>query len=371
MDATQSYKPYPWPFGQPSILNAPVELEEQRRRQAGYWLDVDIGEDDDASDSDYVQTESSESDTSSDSPSDTDSDISESELAYIRADAQTAYRPYSPTPSLKAAEEQEKLTLQIADLVKAEEDAAAAYSPDEVVSLITQFLELLVNMGHWPEGSIRYAPHTDPPVDEQLAVQLGYAPAAISLMHRLPYLSRKVNNDGDTFALVYRAGFADYTLEYHLKEGRRPYPYYESDIDPWLLPIMLAGREGWNIMLDTRLGAIRAYCTYMNPPSDTVEWKRHAVPNEKWEEAVSKEYRRAPLVPAARYFLELIYAYRSLSRLPVINADLNDPKQEARSNEGREKQQTLLALYLECGWPDQWRRVEFLAKWETLQNKRH
>ncbi|KAJ6588448.1 hypothetical protein B0H19DRAFT_1226267 [Mycena capillaripes] len=340
-DATRFYKPYPWPFGQPSILNAPVELEEQRRRQAGYWLDVGIAEDDDASDSDYEPSECSESEASSDSASGSDT-ISESELAYIRADAQTACRAFSPTPSLKAVEEQEKLTLQIADLVKAEEDAAASYNPDEVVSLFTQFLELLITMGHWPERSIRYPPHTDPPVDEQLAIQLGYAPAAISLMHRLPYLIWKVN-DSDTCPIVDRTAFADYTSEYDLKEGRRPYPYRHlegcPDIDAWLLPLTLPSRDGWNVMLDTRLGAIRAYSTYNSPSQNTVEWKRHAVPNEEWDRAVWTEYRRAPLVPAARYFSELIYAYRSLSRLPVIRANLNDPyKQPPPSHSWRSNQ---------------------------------
>ncbi|KAJ6531979.1 hypothetical protein B0H19DRAFT_463579 [Mycena capillaripes] len=339
VDACRPYKPYPWPFGQPSILNAPVELEEQRRRQAGYWLDIDIAEDDDASDSDYDPSEGSESEASSDSASDSDTTISESELAYIRADAQTAWRPFSPTPSLKAVEEQEKLTLQIADLIKAEEDAAASYNPDEVVSLFTQFLELLVTMGHWPEGSLRYPPHTDPPVDEELAIQLGYDPAAISLMHRLPYLMSKVN-DPERGAIVGLTAFADYTSESRLKEGRRPYLYRYldgcPDIDAWVLPLTLPSCDGWHVMLDTRLGIIRAYSTFSSMPENTVEWKRHADPNEEWDRVAWTEYRRAPLVPAACYFSELIYAYRSLSRLPVIDVDLNDPKDEGsdwRSNE--------------------------------------
>lgn len=32
----------------------------------------------------------------------------------------------------------------------------------------------------------------------------------------------------------------------------------------------------------------------------------------------------------------------------------------------REEHETLLTLYRECGWPDQWRRAEFLEKW-TVQ----
>jgi hypothetical protein len=35
----------------------------------------------------------------------------------------------------------------------------------------------------------------------------------------------------------------------------------------------------------------------------------------------------------------------------------------------REEQNTLLALYRECGWPDDWRRAEFMAKWKTKKRE--
>ncbi|KAJ6588455.1 hypothetical protein B0H19DRAFT_1248115 [Mycena capillaripes] len=366
-DDARPYRPYPWPWGHPGILTYNAELkarlQEEQRRQAGYWLDADLGEEndtDDASDSDYVPSEGSESDASSDSASETD--ISESEVAF--SDSRTTYKPSSPTPSLRALEEEQDLVPQIAELVKEEEAAAAAYDPDEVVYFI------------------RYPPHTDPPVDEQLAVQLGYDPAAIALMHRLPYLNLKINRDRDTYAIADRTSLADYTWENHLKEGRRPYPHPDgcTDIDNWLLPLTIPGRDGWNVMLDTRLGAIRAYCTWNSPPSETVESRRHD--ELSFDDALQKgvwtEYRRAPLVPAARYFKDLIYAYRSLSRLPVIKPDHNDPNEEHYrplsyprwiANQEREEQETLLALYRECGWPDEWRRSDFLAIWKIKKEE--
>lgn len=33
----------------------------------------------------------------------------------------------------------------------------------------------------------------------------------------------------------------------------------------------------------------------------------------------------------------------------------------------REKQDALLTLYRQCGWPDQWRREEFITKWEITK----
>ncbi|KAF7361900.1 SWIM-type domain-containing protein [Mycena venus] len=382
--APRLYRPYPWPWIQPSILTTAVEEE---RRETNYWLDADLGKDDnpDDSDSEYVPSESSDGDASTSdsedqmSASTADEDISDSELTHIHTDAQAGWRS-SPTPSMKVLEEEEKLARQIESLVKAEEDAAAAYNPDEVVSLITQLYELLVAMGHWPEGGIRYPPHTNPAVDEELAVQLGYAPAAVSLMHRLPYLTPEANGS-DQFEIVARTRFADYTLERHLHEGRRPYPYLYldgcPDIDPWLLPLMLPRRDGSNIMLDTRLGVVRAYNTEGGPQQDSIEYRRHGkVPDAERDQATWTEYRRTALVPAARYFSEIIYAYRSLSRLPILNPDRNDPKEERHpswpawlANQDQEEQDTLLALYRECGWPHEWRRAEFMDKWEVKKKE--
>lgn len=310
------YEPYPWPWGQPSILT------EKKPCQANSWLNTDLEEPDDGSDSDYEHSGRDDSDAS-DSESMSDGDIGTSELADIRTDAESGWR-YWRTRSQEKVDEREDLPRQVAELVKAEQNAAAAYNPDEVVSLITQLYELLIAMGHWPKGSIQYPPHINPPVNEELAAQLGYAPAVISLMQQLPY---SVSNDEEDYILG-RTRFANYTDDEDLREGRHPSPYQWipdcPDLDPWLMPLMLPNREGWNVMLDTNLGVIRACSTERSPLHDTVEWRRHGeVTNAEWT-----EYRRAPLVPAARYLSEIIYAYRSLSRLPVINPDRNDPKEK-------------------------------------------
>ncbi|KAF7366537.1 SWIM-type domain-containing protein [Mycena sanguinolenta] len=368
---TRPHEPFPWPWRQPSIL---VTRAQEERRQAKSWLDADLGNENDTddSDSDYVLSDSDASGSDA-SSSDSDEQISDSELAYIRANTHTGWAS-SSTDSLRKLDKEAELDRQIVDLIQAEKDAAAAYNPDEVVAVITQLYELLVTMGHWPEGSIRYAPHTDPPVNEQLALQLGYTPAAVSLMHRLPYPSPNINGwNDDAYYIFSDTQIADYTSEEHLKEGRRPYPYEYidgcPDIDPWLLPMVLPKRYGWHVMLDTNLGVVRAYGDWV--PSDTVEWRRYsdgAEDDDNWEETQKTEYRRAPLVPAVRYYSEFIYAYSSLSRLPVISASNSDPNEEPYQpstyySEVKEEQQALLALYRECGWPDEWRRAEFLAKW--------
>jgi hypothetical protein len=320
---TRPYQPYPWPWGQPSILTSTAN---EKRQRANFWLDSVLPEEY-SSDSDYTPSDGSDSDETSSSES--ASEISESELADIDADAQTGW-PTSPTPSEKAIDDREDLARQVAELVKAEEDAAAAYNPDQVVALVTELYELFVTMGHWSEGSLQYPPHTETPVNEKLAEELGYAPAAISLMTKLPYVGAE-ENWKDQEHIVSCTRLADYTCEEDLREGRRPYPYQYRDgcpdIDPWLLPLALPYRYGYTIMLDTTLGVIRAYSAENFPPRNTIEWRRHGeVPDDELEldRASWTEYRRAPLVPAARYLSEVIYAYRSLSRLPLIHADYSD-----------------------------------------------
>ncbi|KAJ7771960.1 hypothetical protein DFH07DRAFT_997690 [Mycena maculata] len=364
------HKPYPWPWAQRSILTPEVEEKPS-------WLNTDLDEKDDSGDyipsSDDSGSDDGNQGTESDEDSDSTSQVSDPEVADLTAHGLAWRRSPFLTESQQSQEQNEDLARQISELVKAEQDAAAAYNPEEVVSLITQFYELLITMGHWPEGSLRYSPHVDPPVNEALAAGVGYAPAVISLMKRLPYLTWKANRD-DSRHIVGRTPWADYTSNEDIAEGRHPYPYQYidgcPDLDPWLLPLMLPERDGWNVLLDTNLGAIRAYSTERSPPRNTVEWRRHGdVPDA--EEAWT-EYRRAPLVPAARYFSELVDAYRSLSRLPVITVDHNDPKEEPRpsypawlAKQIKEEQETVLTLYRECGWPDQWRRAEFVSKWEA------
>ncbi|KAJ7166505.1 hypothetical protein C8R43DRAFT_986236 [Mycena crocata] len=368
-------RPYPWPWGQPSILT--TTKEEQRRRE-NYWLDAELEADD--SDSDYVPSDSSQGSGSSDSDWDLE-DIEDSELVAICEDANSSWR-YSLTPSEKEREEKEDQAQQLVDLVKAEEDAAAAYNPDEVVSLVTQLYELLITMGHWPEGSLQYPPHTT--LNEALAAELGYDAAVILLMQRLPYLTPQANNDSPPYIVADRTPFADYRDERQLKEGRRPYPYQYlddcPDLDAWMLPLTLPYRDGRHIMLDTRLGVVRAYSAEGFIPEDTPEFLRHGEVVDTDEgriHAQFTEYRRAPLVPAAIYFSEVIYAYHSLLRLPVVDSYLSDPNEpeyqsqqpEQRRQERKEKM-LLLNLYRECGWPDQWQRAEFIAKWKASEEER-
>ncbi|KAJ6627018.1 hypothetical protein B0H10DRAFT_1941602 [Mycena sp. CBHHK59/15] len=384
MDAerTHRHRYYPWPWGQPDLLTAQARIAEEERLRASYWIDTDYSRSENSSDdgSDYTPSEDSETDEQSEVSDNAQQDsegLDEMELTDLREDAVSGWPP-SPTPSEKQRAENEDLARQVAELVRAEQDASAAYNPGEIVSLITQFYELMVTMGHWPEGSIRYAPHTNPPVNSDLATQLGYSPAVISLMQKLPYLVSLCNQQ--KHYIIARTRFANYTGEKDLKEGRHPYPYLYTDgcpdLDPWLLPLTLPNRDGWNVILDTNIGVIRAYCTERSPSHQSIEWRRHGEVNTEAEEAAQwTEYRRAPLVPAARYLTEVIDAYRSLERLPIIDPDKSDRKKETHpgyrfvTNETREEWAALMGLYQECGWPDHWQREVFLRRWDIKKQE--
>ncbi|KAJ7474015.1 hypothetical protein FB451DRAFT_1174538 [Mycena latifolia] len=139
-------------------------------------------------------------------------------------------------------------------------------------------------------------------------------------------------------------------------------PTVRISIPGWLLPLALPVRDGWNVILDTCLGAVHAYGTDGFPPEDTIELRRHdGVPDSdaEREHATWTEYSRAPLVPAVRYLSEVNYAYRSLARLPVIaerRAHVEEPTYPQNYPmwiiRGGGTSGRVLTLSRQCGWPD-------------------
>ncbi|MCJ1318120.1 hypothetical protein MMC15_003447 [Xylographa vitiligo] len=112
------------------------------------------------------------------------------------------------------------------------------------------------------------------------------------------------------------------------------------------------------------------------PSEDSVEWQRHGEYEEKDRGEWTHEYRRAPQITAREYLRTYIDAYILLQRLPVIEAEDSDPTKVCDTESEQHgdmywyvqvRQKALLNLYQECGWPDNWRREEFLTKWEKIK----
>ena len=142
----------------------------------------------------------------------------------------------------------------IAELEAIEKFAKESYDPDEVVSLITEFYALLVEMGHWPLGTIGYPPHA---INVELGKELGYDDHVLVLMQKLPYVNRHENR-WESYAgqIVDNTRFADYRQENDLTiNGRCPYWGEGQYIESHMLPIAYpCGNHGWIILLDTKLG---------------------------------------------------------------------------------------------------------------------
>ncbi|KAF7306372.1 hypothetical protein MIND_00428400 [Mycena indigotica] len=376
------YKPYPWPWAYPSILPPEPSIEEQHaasfRLPAKSWLHEDWEEDEDSS-SDYSPSQNSEYSGTSDVSSNSDSDEEMTDVSEYKAELDAILRANRVhlTPGNSSWEERrEDLPRKIALLVEEERKATVAYDADEIAALVTKFYELLVEMGHWEASDVLYPPHIDPPLDLQLARELGHSDSVLEIMQKLPYVRKMVARQERKLILA-RSYLADYTDESDLRESRRTHIYAADNsplLDPWVLPLIFSGRDGSSVMLDTKLGVVRVVVNdgfYMD--DDIVEYLRHGhLDQSNIEKAHEEKYRRVPTVPAAHYFKELIFAYHSLSRLPIIEPDKSDPHfmpQQYHQSltwyyESERRQKTaLLALYGQHGWPDRWHRDAFLEQW--------
>lgn len=210
--------------------------------------------DEDESGSDYAQSESSSEDSSSsdsdsDAESDIDMEIPQDEITALLDEAcRGKYHSWDPEEAFSKAK---------AELEELEKLASTIYNPDEVVSLLTEFFELMVEMGHWPQGSIHHGPHT---IDMALGEELGYETQVLDLMQKLPYLDDNCNHINHDLRICDSVVFADYRTERALKAGRIPggprTEFPEEVIESHMLPIVYPdGPVGLLMLLDTKLGA--------------------------------------------------------------------------------------------------------------------
>ncbi|KAF7306383.1 SWIM-type domain-containing protein [Mycena indigotica] len=316
-------------------------------------------------------TDNEDTTTADDVGLDSASQVSDAEIRDMTSyDTRWASPPPYQTLGERQEEEREVLPRLVALLEEHERNVAACYDVDEVIGAITRFYRLLIDMGQWEPEDLVYPPHTNPPINVQRAFQLGYDERVVQLMQKLPYLKWTVGHD-EKKCILFRTSFVNYTKNEDLEKGRQPYPGYE--LDPWLLPLLVPGRYGWLVMLDTELGVVRAFEPHGFYRPDLIEFKRHGLPPEDPDQD-PHPWRRVPTVPASQYFNTLIEVYRSLERLPIIDPGMNDPAETLyklshehlpSSQKEWNTQSALLDLYRECGWPDSWRRAEFLSKWRA------
>ncbi|KAJ7498104.1 hypothetical protein B0H11DRAFT_1909642 [Mycena galericulata] len=185
------------------------------------------------------------------------------------------------------------------------------------------------------------------------AMELGYSPAMISIMQRIPYSTDAVSHGHERYILG-RTRWADYTSEYDLRDGRHPYPYEYlngyPDLDPWLLPLMLRNRDGWNVD---------------GPPEDTVEWRRHGHAPALTDEVRWTEYRRASRARGAlllRAPLQVRFASRDTVLVGLMRV---------HRNRRRRKRYWRSIVSADGPTAGNERSNEFVAKWDAARDQIH
>jgi hypothetical protein len=64
-----------------------------------------------------------------------------------------------------------------------------AYDENVIVNLIIQIFDILISLGHIPQGWSDFAPENGHRIDEAVCAELGLTPRVVSLMKKLPYIS--------------------------------------------------------------------------------------------------------------------------------------------------------------------------------------
>lgn len=133
------------------------------------------------------------------------------------------------------------------------------YDQQEIVTLITQYYELLAKMRYFPTASyIKYAPH-DPPIDVALANSYDLESQVIELLQALPYIEGYCNED----EFILGGSFADTRNLEVLMQSRDPgFASPEGAFDdengesmrPWEICINECGNRGKTMFFDTRNG---------------------------------------------------------------------------------------------------------------------
>jgi hypothetical protein len=99
-------------------------------------------------------------------------------------------------------------------------------STEEVAALMTEFYELLAEMGYYEPEKIDRAPHANPSINKNYAAELGFSPKAIEMLEKLPYLNNDhdfwwSHGDGDAEFLLFGT-FIDFRVDENLQGNEDP-----------------------------------------------------------------------------------------------------------------------------------------------------
>ena len=129
------------------------------------------------------------------------------------------------------------------------------FNSREIASLMTEFYELLSQMGQFPPATIKYPPHLRPSINVKFAKSLGMAPQVVDLIQKLPY----IESNGRIW--LFEGIFADFREDEDLESSRDPFgvnpdgwSYYSERgpyMRPWQVALNAVGNHGAVLLLDT------------------------------------------------------------------------------------------------------------------------
>ncbi|TEA19039.1 hypothetical protein C8034_v009466 [Colletotrichum sidae] len=235
------------------------------------------------------------------------------------------------------------------------------YSRDTVVNCLNRHYDLLVRMGYMDEAVIQRPPAagwSDAELRVDALRAMGRSETVVDLLRHVPYLRENETADPvevftETFPLRYlRDGrwFGDASVE---DFGSTPlldlgFAPFDGEVPPDMVSLTHADEGVWWVV-DTSEGCIYPYGSDVD--------HAHGVPE-------GQPWRAVEAVPIQTYFDGI---YSQVGNLEVVPAPRSG-KWEARViDEETEEGQAVKQLYRQFGWPDAFRRDEFIQAVEKTR----
>jgi hypothetical protein len=228
----------------------------------------------------------------------------------------------------------------------------------ELINGITQVYETLRRMDYIKESEIRRPPHHNLPKEELATI--GLEPEVIALLRYLPFLDIRDEISYGTLPYNYLRGVSD---------AREVLWQGEYDLAPWAVRlascVATPGIFGRTIIYDIRTKHIIQWPnnspgytnTYLDLPSVPAkvmldQWIGYLrdLKEMPWSDEFSRYVKSEPPAPPSGYVDYIANGYRIVDPTPEADQYLLD---------GYNKGAARKRLFLENGWPDDFRVVEF------------
>ncbi|KAF9873004.1 hypothetical protein CkaCkLH20_09514 [Colletotrichum karsti] len=231
----------------------------------------------------------------------------------------------------------------------------SGYSRDAVVNCLTRHYELLVRMGYMDASVVQLPPVTTGWSDAELRVDalraMGRSEAVIDLLRHIPYLRESDNGDAqeiysETFPLRYlrdgrwfgTASADDFANTPLLDLGFAP---FDGPVPAGMVSLTHADEGIW-WLVDTDEGCIYPYGTEFESEDEAPE---------------GQPWKAVEPVDIQTYF-DGIYA--QIGNLDVVPAPRSGKWDARVVEEHTEEGELIKKLYHEYGWPDVFRKEEFV-----------